>query len=255
MEQPPPPPSPSICSTPSPRSPPRKRRGGTYSARAVASPGPAPVLPPHYERPFFAHPFATDSVAALFAHQCSLERQHALTNVISLILDTGATISVTNCTADFVTPIRPVQHTTLQGIAAGLSIKGLGTAKYSIRDDSGAQQDLVIPDVLYVPDCPSRLLCPRQLLTSTQDPSATMKITGHGVTISFRTSTITVPYHQRTLLPVLTTIPSIACYHTYCELTKQLPGQQAAVSNIGTEQQQVSEPCPPLSPAQRTKLL
>jgi len=255
MEQPPPPPLPSNSSTQSPRSPPRKRRSGTFCARAVASTGPAPVIPTHYERPFFAPSFATESLAALFAHQCSLERQHALTNAVSLILDTGATISVTNCTADFVTPIRPVQHTTLQGIAAGLSIKGLGTVKYSVSDDSGTLQDLVIPDVLYVPDCPSRLLCPRQLLASTRDPTATMQVNGNGIVISFRNSRITVPYHKRTLLPVLMTIPSIACYYTSCQLSQQSQGQCDAASSRDSKPKHTSEICPPLTPSQRTKLL
>jgi hypothetical protein len=129
MEPPHPPPrSPMPHSfSPSPRSPPRKRRAGQFSARAVVDHSPAPVIPPNYEPPFFAGVTATPELRDLYTYQCAIDRRHAITNIISLILDTGASISVSNCAADFVTAIRPVQHTTLKGIAAGLAIKGLGT--------------------------------------------------------------------------------------------------------------------------------
>jgi hypothetical protein len=139
-----------------------------------------------------------------------------MTNVISLILDTGASISVSNCIADFVTPIRPVQHTTLQGIAAGLAIKGLGTVQYSVLNDTGGLVTLTIPEVLFVPDCPSRLIFPRQLLISMGDTNANMRVQANGVQLWFGGSTITIPYHGRSFLPVLHTTPTLACYHAYC---------------------------------------
>jgi hypothetical protein len=252
--EPPPPPS-GICSTQSPRSPPRKRRPGMHSARAVATLRPAPVIPPQFQPPFFALPPATASVATLYALQCSFERQHALTNIASLILDTGANISVSNCTADFVTPIQPVQQTTLQGIAAGLSIKGLGIDCYIVRDDYGGHQERTISDVLYVPECPSRLLCPRQLLASTKDLAATMSVHSHGVMLSRQSTAITVPYHQRSYLPILTTAPSIACYHTYCQLHQHHATSSATTGSGTATSPSSADPCPALSPAQRTKLL
>jgi len=239
-----PPPPPSICSSPSPWSPTCKRRPGLYSARAVARPGSPPVIPDQYAVSFLSSAASSPSLQALHAYQCHLDRQHALTNVISLILDTGASISVSNCFADFVSPVRPVQHTTLKGIAAGLTIKGIGTVRYCVSDDQGVQRHITIPGVLFVPDCPSRLLCPRQLLTSTGDPSATMAVCTQSARLRFSGTTITVPYHGRSFLPILYTVPFLACYmslHKDHQHTSATPAP-------------CQDPSPPLTAAQRVKL-
>jgi hypothetical protein len=175
----PPPPLPSLST--SPRSPVRKRRPGVHSARAVAALGAAPAIPPSFAAPFFSQAVGSQSLQALHAYQCTIDRRHALSNVISLILDTGASISVTNCIADFIAPLRPVQHTTLQGIAAGLEIKGLGTVRYSVLNDVGQTVTITIPEVLFVPECPSRLICPRQLLLSTGGATATLQVQASGM--------------------------------------------------------------------------
>jgi hypothetical protein len=239
-----PPPLSSICSPSSPRSPTRKRRPGVHSARAVARPGSPPVIPDQYTVSIPSSAATTPCLQALHAYQCHLDRQHALTNVVSLILDTGASISVSNCSADFVSPVRPVQHTTLKGIAAGLTIKGIGTVRYCVRDDQGVQRDITIPGVLFVPDCPSRLLCPRQLLTSTGDSSATMAVCAQSVRLSFSGTTITVPYHGRSFLPILYTVPTLACYMSVCK-----DHQHTSVSPALCK-----DSSPPLTAAQRVKL-
>jgi hypothetical protein len=48
----------------------------------------------------------------------------------------------------------------LSGIGSGLKFKGIGTARYKLA----GKIELFIGNTLYVPDCPSRLLCPQQLL-------------------------------------------------------------------------------------------
>jgi len=241
MDQLPPPPS--RADTSPIRSPHRKQRPGIYSARAVATKGPAPVIPTQYQSPFFSVTGANTSIQALYAHQCSLDRRHAFTNIISLILDTRASVSITNCSADFITAILPVQNTTLKGIAAGLTIKGLGTVQYTVRDDIGREHTITIPEVLCVPDCPSRLLCPCQVLSSTRDTAATMTVRSSSVQLHFGGATFTVPYHEGSYLPILNTVPSLACYHSFC-LTRKTLGLADS-----------SEPLPALTAVQRTKLL
>jgi hypothetical protein len=190
------------------------------------------------------------NLPALQAYQCHLDRTHVLTNIISLIIDTGASISVTNCVADFITPLRPVQQSTLQGIAAGLAIKGLGTVRYTVKDDLGGQQVFTIPKVLYVPDCPSRLLCPRQLLASLGDPQAMLHVRSHGVQLSFSTTTISIPYHGTSYLPIMYTMPTLACYHVHCNDGRSDPASSPSPTpHVGNDS------LPSLTPAQRTKLL
>jgi len=110
-------------------------------------------------------------------------QKNAITGIIPLILDTGASVSITNNLGDFLTSPLPVQHTTLQGIAAGLEVRGIGTATYTVLDNAGKPVTLNIPGTLYVPACPSRLLCPQQILTIDHTGTASCTITTTGVTL------------------------------------------------------------------------
>ena len=139
----------------SPPLPRHKRRRGICTPRAVGDPGPCPVMVQHYRPtiPCTASPVVT--LPQLSAFQTSLERQSALTSIIPLILDTGASVTVTNCVDDFVTPPRPVQNTTLQGIASGLEVHGVGTVNYTVMNNEGYPVTITIAGTLYVPKCPS----------------------------------------------------------------------------------------------------
>jgi hypothetical protein len=82
---------------------------------------------------------------------------------VTFVIDTGASITVTNCKGDFMAPPQPVQPTKLQGIAAGLEVQGIGDAEYFFTTDSDEIISIVLRNVLYVPGCNVRLLCPRHL--------------------------------------------------------------------------------------------
>ena len=66
------------------------------------------------------------------------------------IVDSGASISITNSIHDFTRPPRPLQDTRIQGIAEGLEAKGIGTILIKLHDGTEWQ----LRNVLYVPDCP-----------------------------------------------------------------------------------------------------
>jgi hypothetical protein len=67
---------------------------------------------------------------------------------ITLLFDTGASISCTFSKHDFVTPIKPVQQTQLKGIASGLDKKGIGTVTCTIASDSGISLPITMDNVL-----------------------------------------------------------------------------------------------------------
>jgi hypothetical protein len=48
-------------------------------------------------------------------------------NEVHIVVDTGASISITNCKSDFMTATDPVQVAQSQGIALHLAIEGIGT--------------------------------------------------------------------------------------------------------------------------------
>jgi hypothetical protein len=83
-----------------------------------------------------------------------------LPNTVLLIVDTGASITITPDKRDFLSPVHPVQPTTLQGIAVGLQVQGIGRARYNFLQPSRQTVSVILDNVLYVPGCSMRLLCP-----------------------------------------------------------------------------------------------
>jgi hypothetical protein len=167
-----------------------------------------------------------------------------LPTTIMLIVDTGASISISNDKADFLELPTPVQPTLLQGIASGLTVQGIGTVQYTFTADTGSDVTVQLPNTLFVPACASRLLCPRHLAAST-------KIDGDGFTSLHTTATlrchgqqIIAMYNDQTGLPII-----------FAKIQSTLPSlvAQVAVSNT-----QPTIPCntkPNLSNSQRLKLL
>lgn len=78
----------------------------------------------------------------------------------TFIIETGASITITNSLTDYLNPPRPVQSTTLKGIASDLMVQGIGKTLYSFVADDNFLLFIELSNVLYVPDCPIRLLCP-----------------------------------------------------------------------------------------------
>jgi hypothetical protein len=205
------PPAPSAEDTP--RSPRRKKRAGMYSSRNTTAFHPPPKIIPQQFPPVLPIPLPL-TMAYLLAYQTQCDRSPFLSTSVPLILDTGASISITNSPHDFVGPIKPIQNTTVQGIAAGISVHGIGTVRYIVRDTMGAPYQLTIPGVLYAPACPSRLLCPRQLLSCPHSPTDNMTINAQGILLTFAGRTVLAEYDTRTNLPTLHTLSSITSCHS-----------------------------------------
>jgi len=76
----------------------------------------------------------------------------------TFIVDTGASITITPSLHN--KPPSPVRAADkLKGITAGLMIKGHGTSRYTLLSDDNTLIEIVLPNVLYLPDCCVRLLC------------------------------------------------------------------------------------------------
>lgn len=91
-------------------------------------------------------------------------------DMVPLILDTGASISISPYKTDFITPIKPVQQVKIKGIASGLNVEGIGDISYTFFNDNGEKQKLLLQGCLYVPQCSVRLICPRQIGAETGHP-------------------------------------------------------------------------------------
>ena len=133
-----------------------------------------------------------------------------------IILDTGASISVTPYKTDFVSQITPVQSLEIQGIASGLQVKGSGSVHYSFYNDAGVLQTIKLKHCRYVPQCTARLLCPRQLGIQSGHSTDGFNSTTEKGTLTFHGQPTTVHYDTLTQLPILYTAPGCTSFHRFC---------------------------------------
>ncbi len=135
-----------------------------------------------------------------------------------LIFDTGASISISNTASDFTSPITPIQRMILQIIASGLPVKGTGTVSYTITDKDKNPTVITIPGILFVLNCPTRLICPWQLLATSTFPGAGIRITPTCLQMWLHNKFFIIPYDSSNQLPILYTTPGIKSYINYCIL-------------------------------------
>jgi hypothetical protein len=81
----------------------------------------------------------------------------------SFVLDTGSSDHVCRDRELFLSDPTPCPHISLQGVGGKVQASGIGSIKLRVRDDEGTPHDLIIPNVLFVPECPINLLSPQQL--------------------------------------------------------------------------------------------
>jgi hypothetical protein len=136
--------------------------------------------------------------------------------MVPLVIDTGASISITPYKTDFISPIKPTQQIQIKGIASGLNVMGHGQVQYAFYNDSGELQNIQIKQCLYVPHCTARLLFPRQLGAATQLPSDGFFVGGtHGI-LTYEQKPTTVQYDSLSALPILYTAPGLQSFQRFC---------------------------------------
>jgi hypothetical protein len=137
-------------------------------------------------------------------------------DMVPLVIDTGASVSISPCLTDFIGPLRPVQQVSIQGIASGLSVQGVGTISYTYHNDAGIPQTLHLDGALYVPQCTTRLICPRQLGLASGNANDGFQSLHDKEILMFQGQPTTVTYEPLSQLPVLYTAPGIQTFHRFC---------------------------------------
>lgn len=135
-------------------------------------------------------------------------------------IDTCTSTTITGIRSDFIGTLTPVTNTILRGVSGDLPVVARGTAVFTVIDDSGNQQGIIIHDAHYVPRLKLRLLSPQQW--SSQGPRnpngqfARCEITnGDNTTLIFPGGRITVPHDISTNLPLLSTSPGYSEFSRY----------------------------------------
>jgi hypothetical protein len=145
-------------------------------------------------------------------------------DMVPLIIDTGASVSISPYKTDFTTPIRPVQQIQIKGIASGLSVAGIGDMSFTFTNDHGEHQTVLLKDSLYVPHCTVRLLCPRQIGAVTCNKLDGFNALSDDPILTVDGKRTTITYDSISQLPLLYTNPGISTYQRYiCNLTLMKP--------------------------------
>jgi hypothetical protein len=173
-----------------------------------------------------------------------------LSSTNMLIIDTGASITITPSKEDFVGDVKPVQPTVLQGIASGLQVAGIGTASYTFMVPNGDHISISLPNTLYVPACSVRLLCQRHVAASTGVAGDGFTSQKDWATLQCHGIDLPVAYHQLTNLPILysvasTSLTASAVLGFPAEIIKTTTPQASGIPQVHLH----------LTPSQRTKLL
>ena len=82
------------------------------------------------------------------------------TDSFKILVDNCATRSITNDSADFIDPPVKVKGR-LKGVAGSMPVTCKGTVRWYIEDDSGTVHKILLPNTLFVPSAPERLLSPQ----------------------------------------------------------------------------------------------
>jgi hypothetical protein len=183
------------------------------------NPASVPILPPQVTPDSHVPPAICKEKLLLLAafeatHHSS--RTPISPDMVPLVIDSGASVTISPYLTDFIDVLRPVQNVAIQGIASGLQVQGIGTLQYKYYNDSGTLQTLTIHDALYVPKCTARLLCPRQLGQATGSPNDGFQCLVDKGILTYQGQITTVSYEPLSKLPVLYTAPGMETYHRFC---------------------------------------
>ena len=136
-------------------------------------------------------------------------------DMVPLILDTGASVSISPVRTDFITPLKPAQHITIKGIASGLQVAGIGDVAYTFVNDAGKAQTITLQNCLYVPQSVVRLICPRQIGAVTGYQEDGLYATQSSCRLIVEGKVTTLAYDTISNLPFLFTKPGIRSYLHY----------------------------------------
>ena len=121
----------------------------------------------------------------------------------NVIIDSGASMTYTNCLSDFVGDVSSIDNVNIAGIGSNLSATARGTVRWIVHTDNGLLVPIEI-DALYVPALPIRLLSPQQLgkqNISSDQPTFTMR--GNTSTLVWQGHSKTITHQAQSTLPVL----------------------------------------------------
>ena len=121
-------------------------------------------------------------------------------------IDTCTTFHICRHSELFVNGITECDNIYVQGIGGKTKVTGYGTIKIRVVDDCGRKHDLLISNVLYVPESPTNLISPQKWSSSCEDKDGTGELTGGESTILFwdkKKIFKFIPHHPQMGIPII----------------------------------------------------
>ncbi len=142
----------------------------------------------------------TDDYADRIA-QMSIYLNHAEDRNIPIVIDTGASVSLSPNKSDFIGPIEACTTSELQGLSSTIKCEGMGWVDWTIRDLYGVTRRLRTR-AYYVPDAQIRLFSPQKYFQEHKAGSLLLTWQNSLLTLCDGTQ-MTFPYNSGNSLPLM----------------------------------------------------
>jgi hypothetical protein len=139
-----------------------------------------------------------------------------------ILVDGGATTSISNCLDDFIQP-PTTTNIRIKGFNGTYSAARIGTVRWPILDDEGVRHVLQIPDTYFVASYPMRLLSPQHYSQQMHDHRGTYS-TNFGDQAVFvfhkKKFQVTIPLSPSSNVGILRSAPGHQVFSCFVEDTK-----------------------------------
>ena len=178
---------------------------------------------------------------------CSAEAEQGRTHLDDMMqLDSDSyQIAIDTCTTFhlckhkelFIDGIKPCTNIYIQGVGGRTRVQGYGSIKLRVHDDDGILHELIINEVLYVPNSPTNLLSPQRWSQCSKDPKGTGEITVNGTTILFWNGTKhskVITHHPQLGIPIMSINDGYTKNAVLCSLCSDQPSIPAYLNTSTT---------------------
>ena len=145
------------------------------------------------------------------------------TDSYQFAIDTCTSFHINKHKELFVGEIKSCKNIFVQGVGGKIQVSGYGTMKIRLTDDNNQLHEILVHDVLYVPESPTNLFSPQQWSKSSTSPSGTGEITTGGTTLLFwddNKYTKLVPHHPDLGIPIMSVNDGYTKGSTFFNLMK-----------------------------------
>jgi len=125
------------------------------------------------------------------------------TDSLPIVIDTGASVTLSPNPDDFIGPIKPCSATRVNGLSSSTIVAGVGTVRWTIRDVMGTVRSIKT-EAYYVPAASIRLFSPQKYFK--EQGSGSLLADKDGATLTLQEGTrLVFPYQLGSTLPLMLT--------------------------------------------------